>query len=111
MSVIEKINGPVDVKNLSLEELKVLAQEIREAILFRNSVIGGHVGPNLGVVEMAIALHYVFDSPKDKIVWDVSHQCYAHKILTGRKEGFMSMEGVSKVSGYTNQDESEHDFF
>ncbi|MBR5598432.1 MAG: 1-deoxy-D-xylulose-5-phosphate synthase [Alphaproteobacteria bacterium] len=111
MSYIENINSPVDLKKLNLEEMKILAEEIREAILFRNSIVGGHVAPNLGIVEVAMALHYVFESPEDKIVWDVSHQCYPHKILTGRKEGFLSVEGIKKISGYTNQDESEHDFF
>lgn len=77
----------------------------------RDSKVGGHVGPNLGIVETTIALHYVFDSPRDKIVYDVSHQSYPHKILTGRKEGFTTDEGMSKISGYTNPDESEHDFF
>lgn len=111
MSYIEKINGLADLKAFNLEEMKGLAKEIRDAILFRNSIVGGHVGPNLGIVEVAIALHYVFESPKDKIVWDVSHQCYPHKILTGRKEGFLSVEGMKKISGYTNPFESEHDFF
>ena len=111
MTYIEQISSPADVKKLSNEELHLLAGEIREAILKRNSLIGGHVGPNLGVVEMAIALHKTFNSPTDKIVWDVSHQCYPHKILTGRKEGFLTEEGMKKISGYTNQDESEHDHF
>ena len=109
--ILDKICGPHDVKKLNLDELKAVCKEIRDAILYRNSVIGGHVAPNLGIVETAVALHYVFESPKDKIVWDVSHQCYPHKILTGRKEGFLSEEGIGKISGYTNQDESEHDFF
>lgn len=111
MTCIEKINNPADLKNLSLHEMEILSTEIREAILNRNSIVGGHVGPNLGIVETAVALHYVFDSPKDKIVWDVSHQCYPHKILTGRKDGFLTSEGVIRISGYTNQDESEHDLF
>ena len=111
MSMLEKINMADDVKNLNMDELIVLCQEIREAILFRNSVVGGHVAPNLGIVEVAVALHKVFESPKDKIVWDVSHQCYPHKILTGRKKGFLSIEGLREISGYTNPNESEHDFF
>ncbi len=109
--ILDKINEPSDIKNFNIDELKKVCEEIREAILYRNSEIGGHVGPNLGIVETAVALHYVFKSPYDKIVWDVSHQCYPHKILTGRKEGFLSKEGIKKISGYTNQDESEHDFF
>lgn len=111
MSYIEKINGPDDLKKLKIDEMEVLAGEIRDAILYRDSMVGGHVGPNLGIVEVAIALHYVFNSPIDKIVWDVSHQCYPHKILTGRKDGFLTLEGMKEISGYTNPLESEHDFF
>ena len=109
--ILQNINKPADIKDLNNEQLNTLATEIRDAILNRDSIIGGHVGPNLGIVETAIALHYVFKSPTDKIVWDVSHQCYPHKLLTGRKEGFITNEGMKKISGYTNQDESEHDFF
>lgn len=111
MSYLDSVNSPQDVKKLTTEELEALAGEIRSAILNRDSKVGGHVGPNLGIVETTIALHYVFDSPRDKIVYDVSHQSYPHKILTGRKEGFTTDEGMSKISGYTNPDESEHDFF
>ena len=110
-NILQNINKPSDVKELNNEQLNTLATEIRDAILNRNSTIGGHVGPNLGIVETTIALHYVFNSPTDKIIWDVSHQCYPHKLLTGRKEGFITDEGMKKISGYTNQDESEHDFF
>jgi len=109
--ILQNINKPADVKKLNNEQLNILATEIRDAILNRDSIIGGHVGPNLGIVETAIALHYVFNSPTDKIIWDFSHQCYPHKLLTGRKEGFITDEGMKKISGYTNQDESEHDFF
>ncbi|MBQ8750587.1 MAG: 1-deoxy-D-xylulose-5-phosphate synthase [Alphaproteobacteria bacterium] len=109
--ILQNITKPEDVKKLNLGQLELLASEIREAILNRDSIIGGHVGPNLGIVETAIALHYVFNSPIDKIVWDVSHQCYPHKLLTGRSDGFITNEGMKKISGYTNQDESEHDFF
>lgn len=109
--ILQNINKPADVKELNNEQLNTLATEIRDAILNRNSTIGGHVGPNLGIVETTIALHYVFNSPTDKIVWDVSHQCYPHKLLTGRKDGFITDDGMKKISGYTNQDESEHDFF
>lgn len=91
---IEKVNSPKDIKNLNIEELKVLAGEIREALLKKLSVKGGHFGPNFGFVEATIALHYVFDSPKDKIVYDVSHQSYTHKMLTGRKEGCLSLSGA-----------------
>ena len=108
---IEKINGPADVKKLTLEELPVLAGEIRQALLVRASKHGGHFGPNFGMVEATIAMHYVFESPKDKIVYDVSHQSYPHKMLTGRKDAYLYEEHYDDVSGYTNPGESEHDFF
>lgn len=111
MSYLDNINSPADVKKLSLKELEALAEEIRSAVLNRDSKIGGHVGPNLGIVETTIALHYVFNSPEDKIVYDVSHQSYPHKILTGRKNGFLTDEGMREISGYTNPAESEHDHF
>lgn len=111
MSYLDNINSPADVKKLNLKELEALAEEIRSAILNRDSKIGGHVGPNLGIVETTIALHYVFNSPEDKIVYDVSHQSYPHKILTGRKNGFLTDEGMRKISGYTTPAESEHDHF
>lgn len=108
---IEQINSPKDLKQLTAEQMTVLAGEIRQALLNRLSACGGHIGPNLGMVEATIALHFVFDSPKDKLVFDVSHQCYTHKILTGRKEAFLNPAKYASVSGYTNPHESEHDFF
>ena len=108
---LEKINGPEDVKKIEIDKLPVLAQEIRDALLVRASKHGGHFGPNFGMVEATIALHYVFESPKDKIVYDVSHQSYPHKMLTGRKEAYLSEQHYDDVSGYTNPNESEHDFF
>lgn len=108
---LENINKPKDVKKLSTNELKMLAQEIREALMNRLSKKGGHCGPNFGMVETIISLHYVFNSPIDKIVYDVSHQSYTHKILTGRKDAFLYEEHFADVSGYTNPEESEHDFF
>ena len=108
---IEQINSPKDLKQLTTEQMTVLAGEIRQALLNRLSTCGGHIGPNLGMVEATIALHFVFDSPKDKLVFDVSHQCYTHKILTGRKEAFLDPAKYASVSGYTNPYESEHDFF
>ena len=108
---IEKINGPEDVKKLSAEELVSLAEEMRSALLKRASIHGGHFGPNFGMVEATIALHYVFDSPKDKMVLDVSHQTYPHKMLTGRKDAYLYEEHYNDVSGYSNPDESEHDHF
>lgn len=111
MTYLDKITSPQDIKKLAPAELAVLAGEIRQAILNRDSKIGGHVGPNLGIVEATIALHYVFASPEDKIVFDVSHQCYPHKLLTGRQSGFLNDAEMGKISGYTNPNESEHDFF
>lgn len=108
---LENINGPEDIKKLKKSELKILADETREALIEKLSNTGGHVASNLGVVELTVALHYVFDSPNDKIVWDVSHQCYPHKILTGRKRAFSEPEHYKDVTGFTNPDESEHDLF
>lgn len=108
---LENINSPEDVKRLSIENLNILADEIRHALLTKLSAHGGHIGPNLGMVEATIALHYVFNSPVDKIVYDVSHQSYAHKMLTGRKDAFLHAEEYDEVTGYTNPRESKHDFF
>ncbi|GFO51463.1 1-deoxy-D-xylulose-5-phosphate synthase [Lactococcus garvieae] len=110
MTILDKVNAPADLKKLSAAELTELAQDVRGAVLNKVSQIGGHTGPNLGVVELTIALHKVFQSPVDKFIWDVSHQTYPHKILTGRKHGFQ--EGhFHDITGYTSQYESEHDFF
>ena len=108
---LEKINGPEDVKKLTVKEMTSLAEEMRTALLKRASIHGGHFGPNFGMVEATIALHYVFDSPKDKIVYDVSHQTYPHKMLTGRKDAYLYEEHYDDVSGYSNPHESEHDHF
>jgi len=108
---LEKINSPEDVKKLSIGELNELSTEIRKTLLKKLSEHGGHIGPNLGLVELTIALHYVFNSPKDKIVYDVSHQSYIHKMLTGRKDAFIDEKKYDDVSGYSNPHESEHDFF
>ena len=99
---LENINGPEDVKKLSLEEMETLAEEMRGALLKRASIHGGHFGPNFGMVEATIALHYVFESPKDKIVFDVSHQTYPHKMLTGRKDAYLYEDKYDEVSGYSN---------
>lgn len=109
--ILDKVNTPDDVKKLSVGEMSTLADEMRELIIKKVNTIGGHCGPNLGIAEATIALHYVFNSPKDKIVYDVSHQCYPHKIITGRKEGFLSPENYLKYTGYTSPEESEHDIF
>lgn len=108
---LDKINDPSDLKKLEISELPKLADEVREAVINRISNIGGHKGPNLGMVEMTVALHYVFNSPKDKLVFDVSHQCYSHKILTGRKDAFLFSEHFHDVTGFTNPAESVHDIF
>ncbi len=108
---LEMINGPEDVKKLSIEQMNELAAEMRKALLNRLSKHGGHFGPNFGMVEATIAMHYVFESPKDKIVFDVSHQSYPHKMLTGRKEAYLSEEHFDDISGYSNPKESEHDHF
>lgn len=109
--IIDRINEPKDLKNLNQRELNVLAGEIRNAIINKLSVKGGHLASNLGVIELTVALHYVFNSPTDKIIFDVSHQCYTHKILTGRKNAFLVEEMYDEISGYSNPDESRHDFF
>lgn len=108
---IEKINSPADVKALNMTELSALAGEMRTALIKKLSIHGGHCGPNFGMVEAIIALHYVFDSPTDKIVFDVSHQSYCHKMLTGRKDAFLYEDKYDDVSGYSNPEESEHDHF
>ena len=108
---LEQINGPEDVKKLSEEQLTKLAAEMRQVLLKRASIHGGHFGPNFGMVEATIALHYVFESPKDKIVYDVSHQTYPHKMLTGRKDAYLYEEHYDDVTGYSSPQESEHDHF
>lgn len=108
---LENISSPTDVKKLKIEDLKTLADETRAAVINKISNAGGHQGPNLGIVEVTVAFHYVFDSPRDKIVFDVSHQCYPHKILTGRKEAYLYSAHFKDVTGYTNPLESPHDHF
>ena len=109
--ILENISGPQDLKKLTIEELHKLADETRTVLLEKISSHGGHSGPNLGMVEMTVALHHVFDSPVDKIIFDVSHQTYIHKMLTGRQKAFMNPKYYDDVSGYTNPKESEHDLF
>ena len=109
--VLEKINSPSDIKYLDDATLNILAEDIRKGIINRVNTVGGHLGPDLGFVEPTIALHYVFNSPKDKFVFDVSHQIYPHKMLTGRKEGFLNPKENYHISGYSNPAESEHDTF
>lgn len=109
--ILDKVNSPKDVKALSISEMNSLANEMRELIIKKVNTIGGHMGPNLGIVETTIAMHYVFNSPVDKFIFDVSHQCYPHKILTGRKEGFTNPDNYLKYTGYTAPEESDHDLF
>lgn len=111
MKVLDQIHVSQDVKKLDIEELETLCHEIREEILFTVSKNGGHLASNLGVVELTTALHYVFDFPRDKIVWDVGHQSYAHKLLTGRKERFHTLRQYEGISGFPKRDESPYDTF
>ena len=108
---LETIKSPADIKGYTAEQRRVLAQEMRDSLLKRASMHGGHFGPDFGIIEAIIALHTVFDSPTDKIVYDVSHQCYPHKMLTGRVEAYIDEDKYDEVSGYTNPEESPHDLF
>ena len=111
LRILDKVNNSNDLKTLSNEELTILADEMRELIIKKVNTTGGHFGPNLGIVEMTVAMHRVFNSPVDKFIFDVSHQCYPHKILTGRKEGFTDPDKYLKYTGYTAPEESAHDLF
>ena len=109
MTLLETISSPTDLKRLSPDELPRLASEIRDVLIETVSRTGGHLGPNLGVVELTVALHRVYDSPVDKIVFDVGHQAYVHKLLTGRQSVFGTLRQRGGISGYPSQAESEHD--
>ncbi len=111
MNILNSINSPKDIRSLSYKQLKQLSGEIREFILSTVSKTGGHLASSLGVVELTIALHYIFNTPEDKIVWDVGHQTYAHKILTGRKDKFHTLRQFNGLSGFTRREESEYDTF
>lgn len=111
MKILENISSPADLRRLTLEQLESLAQEIRAEIIKVVSQNGGHLAPNLGVVELTLALHLVFDSPRDKIIWDVGHQCYVHKLLTGRRERFATLRQFGGLSGFPKRTESPHDVF
>jgi len=110
-TVLDGINGPDDVKRLNKGELSELCSELREVLIGRVTDNGGHLASNLGAVELAVALHRVFDSPKDKIIWDVGHQSYIHKLLTGRKQQFSSLRTFGGISGFPDPDESQYDSF
>lgn len=108
---LNNINFPKDIKKLSQKELKILAQEVREEMISAVSETGGHLGAGLGVVELSVVLHYVFNTPNDKLIWDVGHQSYPHKILTGRKDRIRTLRKGSGLSGFTKRSESEYDPF
>src|SRR6202451_1915114 len=110
-NLLEKINYPSDLKQLKAEELKQVCQELRQYIVDVVSVYGGHFGASLGVVEMTVALHYVFNAPYDQLVWDVGHQAYGHKILTGRRDQFAGNRKYKGLSGFPNRGESPYDTF
>src|ERR1700693_5742770 len=109
--LLDKINGPDDLKKLKKEELITLAAELREVILETVSRTGGHLASNLGCVELTLALHYCFNSPQDRIIWDVGHQAYTHKLLTGRREQFSTQRQYKGISGFPKRSESPHDSF
>ncbi len=109
--LLDSVNTPEDLKKLTVDQLPLLAEEIRELIIDSVSKTGGHIASSLGTVELTIALHYIFDTPKDKIVWDVGHQAYTHKILTGRKEALRTMRTLDGISGFPKRSESPHDSF
>ncbi|MDY6862409.1 MAG: 1-deoxy-D-xylulose-5-phosphate synthase [Thermodesulfobacteriota bacterium] len=109
--LLDTINSPDDLKKLSIEQLPILASEIRNLMIDTVSKTGGHLGPSLGVVELTIAIHYVFDTPNDKVIWDVGHQSYAHKILTGRRDKFSTLRQYKGISGFPRRDESRFDHF
>src|SRR5947209_17246919 len=110
MSLLESISSPADVRSLSYEELDQLAAEIRDFIVRTVAEHGGHLGSNLGAVELTLALHRVFDTPRDILLWDTGHQAYVHKLVTGRREGFDTLRKADGLSGYPNRSESEHDW-
>src|SRR4030042_1909035 len=109
--LLDKIDGPADLKGLSPAALEELAAELRQEIIATVTATGGHLASNLGVVELTIALHRVFESPRDKIIWDVGHQSYVHKLLTGRRKDFNTLRQFGGISGFTSREESEHDPF
>ncbi|MEG2054664.1 MAG: 1-deoxy-D-xylulose-5-phosphate synthase N-terminal domain-containing protein, partial [Oscillospiraceae bacterium] len=111
MSILDKVNTPNDIKNLSIDKLKILCTEIRDFLITNVSQTGGHLSSNLGTVELTVALHCAFNTPTDKFVFDVGHQCYTHKILTGRKNEFKNLRKCGGLSGFPSPRESEHDSF
>jgi len=110
-NILQSINSPEDIRQLNLNELEQLAANIREEIVETVSKTGGHLAPNLGVVELTLALHYVFNTPADKLIWDVGHQAYAHKLVTGRKDKFDTIRQYKGLSGFPKRSESPYDAF
>ncbi len=110
-TLLENINSPADVKKLTMPELKQLARELREFIIESVSKTGGHLSSSLGCVELAIAIHYVFETPEDRLIWDVGHQAYAHKILTGRRDRMLTLRQYKGLSGFPKRSESPYDAF
>ena len=111
MRFLSEINSPADLRQLKVEDLQEVADEVRQFILETCSRIGGHTGASLGAVELAVAMHYVFDTPEDKLVWDVGHQAYAHKILTGRRDELHTIKQYGGLSGFLRREESVYDTF
>src|SRR5215210_1378538 len=111
MKLLNQIESPADLRRLRPEQLQPVADEVRQYILETMSRVGGHTGASLGAVELAVALHYAFDTPRDRLVWDVGHQAYAHKILTGRRELLPTIKQYGGLSGFLKRDESEYDTF
>src|SRR5207237_7254248 len=111
MEILQQINSPADLRLLRPDQLPQVADEIRQYILETMSRVGGHTGASLGAIELAVALHYAFDTPHDRLVWDVGHQAYAHKILTGRREELPTIKQYGGISGFLRRDESEYDTF
>ena len=109
--LLDKVNFPKDLKKFNLEELKQLSSELRSEVIDAVSVTGGHLGAGLGVVELTVALHNIFDTPKDKVIWDVGHQCYPHKIITGRRDKIRTIRQPNGLYGFTKRSESEYDPF
>ena len=110
-TIHDGINNPSDLRSLSLKQLEIVAKELRQELIDSVSKTGGHLGAGLGVVELTVALHYVFQTPADKLIWDVSHQAYPHKILTGRRKEMSSLRQEEGLSGFTSRFESEYDVF
>src|SRR3954470_24601127 len=111
MRFLQDINSPADLRKLRLEDLQEVADEVRQFIIDTCSRVGGHTGASLGAVELAVAMHYVFDTPNDRLVWDVGHQAYAHKILTGRRDQLHTIKQYDGLSGFLRRDESQYDTF